>query len=138
MSRLILGFLKGAVIGGGAGYGAYSVGLGGGWNYVTFGLIGFLVGLFVGRPVWAHLLDKKSTVWTSVLKGVFGFGIGVGLYALAHKVAGDPSLALGAERRPLTGWTYLFGAAVGALYGAWVEVDDTPSSPAAGGGGGHR
>ena len=65
---------------------------------------------------------------TAVLKGVFGFGVGVGLYAIVHKLAGDPSFAIAGETHTLTDWTYLFGAAVGALYGAWVEADDVPSS----------
>jgi hypothetical protein len=30
------------------------------------------------------------------------------------------------ETHRVTDWTYLFGGAVGALFGAWVEVDDAP------------
>ena len=60
-----------------------------------------------------------------------GFGVGAGLYALGHKVLGDPMLSLAGQSRPLTGWTYLFGGLVGAIYGAWVEVDDAPAKPAA-------
>jgi hypothetical protein len=85
MVRLILGLLKGAIIGAALGLGAEQIGLEGGWGYVVYGLVGFAVGLFVGRPIWSHLLDKNSTIWTSVLKGFFGFGVGVGLYALAHR-----------------------------------------------------
>jgi hypothetical protein len=128
--RLLLGFLKGAVIGAGIGYGAYALQMDGAWGYVTYGAVCFVVGLFVGRPIWSHLLDKGSTIWTSVLKGLFGFGVGAGLYALAHKVLGDPRLTLAGETHELTSWTYLFGGAVGALYGAWVEVDDTPPAKA--------
>lgn len=126
MLRLIMGLLKGAVIGAALGFGAEQIGLTGGWGYVLFGLVGFAVGLLVGRPIWSHLLDKQSTIWTSVLKGVFGFGIGAGLYALAHNVLGDPTLALLGQARPLTGWTYGFGGLVGAIYGAWIELDDAP------------
>ncbi len=129
MVRLILGLLKGAVIGAALGFGAEQIGLEGGWGYVLYGLVGFAVGLFVGRPIWSHLLDKSSTVWTSVLKGVFGFGVGVGLYAIAHKAVGDPALALGGQTHNLTDWTYIFGGIVGAVYGAWVEVDDAPPRP---------
>ncbi len=131
MVRLLLGLLKGAVVGAALGFGAEQLGLGGGWGYLVYGLVGFVVGLVVGRPVWSHLLDKQSTVWTAVLKGLFGFGVGAGLYALAHKVLGDPMFAIaGAPERPLTGWTYVFGGIVGAIYGAWVELDDAP--PASG------
>jgi hypothetical protein len=118
--------LKGAVIGGGLGFGAYQAGLGPGWAYPLYGLIGFLVGLVVGRPIWSHLLDKGSTVWTAVLKGLFGFGVGAGLYALGHHALGDPAIAIAGEVHPLTAWPMIFGGIVGAIYGAWVEVDDAP------------
>jgi hypothetical protein len=134
MVRLLLGVLKGAVIGAGLGLLAERIGLGatgGGWGYVLYGLVGFLVGLIVGRPIWSHLMDKGSTVWTSVLKGMFGFGIGAGLYWVASRGLGDPVLAFAGQARPLTGWTYVFGGLVGAIYGAWVEVDDAPPPKAA-------
>ncbi len=94
MVRLFLGLLKGAVVGVALGFGAYHIGLGDGLGYVVYGIIGFVVGLVVGRPVWSHLVDRSSTVWTAVLKGLFGFGVGCGLYALGHHVLGDPQLAL--------------------------------------------
>jgi hypothetical protein len=125
MVRLILGLLKGAVIGAALGYGAEQIGIGD-WGYLVYGVIGFAVGLFVGRPIWSHLLDKSSTVWTSVLKGAFGFGVGVGLYAIAAKAVGDPQLAIAGQSRHLTQWTYVFGGLVGAIYGAWLELDDAP------------
>lgn len=127
MFRLLLGIVKGAVIGAGVGYGVYQLGLGAGWNFAIYGAIGLLVGLFVGRPIWSHLFDPKSTIWTAILKGMFGFGVGVGLWALGTKVMPEPSLALlGGIERPLSGWPQLFGAVVGLLYGAWVELDDPP------------
>ncbi len=131
MVRLILGLLKGVVIGAGLGFGAEQIGLDGGWGYVVYGLVGFAVGLLVGRPIWSHLIDKGSTIWTSVLKGLVGFGVGAGLYALAHRVIGDPSFALaGQPARHLTEWTYVFGGLIGGLYGAWVEIDDAPAKKA--------
>ena len=125
MVRLLLGLLKGAVLGAGLGFGAFKAGLSG-WGYLVYGLIGFVVGLVVGRPIWSHLLDKGSTVWTAVLKGLFGFGVGAGLYALGHHAVGDPQIAFNGEVHALTAWTPIFGALVGALYGAWVELDDAP------------
>jgi len=133
MIRLLLGLVKGALIGGALGFGAYHLGLVGGWGYVVFGLVGFAVGLFVGRPLWSHLLDKESTIWTSILKGLFGFGVGAGLFALVRNVAGDPQIAFGVDE--LTGAVsslpHLLGAAIGAVYGAWVEVDDAPAKKSA-------
>jgi hypothetical protein len=131
MVRLLLGLLKGAVVGAALGFAAEQIGLADGWGYVVYGAIGFVVGLVVGRPIWSHLLDRSSTVWTSVLKGLFGFGVGAGLYALGHKVVGDPTLAFAGQARPLTAWTYVFGGIVGAIYGAWVEIDDAPPAPEA-------
>jgi hypothetical protein len=127
MVRALLGLLKGALLGAGVGFGAFHLGLGGGWGYLVYGGIGFLVGLLVGRPIWSHAADRESTVWTSVLKGIVGIGVGIGLYAIARFAVGDPAFALAGETRPLTGWTYLFGGAVGALYGAFVEADDAPA-----------
>jgi len=128
MVRALLGLVKGAVVGAGVGFGAFHLGLGGGWGYFVYGAIGFLVGLLVGRPVWSHAADREGTVWTSVLKGLVGVGVGIGLYAIARFAVGDPVLALAGEARPLTSWTYVFGGAVGALYGAFVEADDAPAA----------
>jgi len=72
MVRLLLGLLKGAVLGAGLGFAADKVGLTG-WGYVVYGLIGFVVGLVVGRPIWSHLLDKGSTVWTAGSSGPAGW-----------------------------------------------------------------
>lgn len=126
MVRFFLGLLKGAVLGGGLGYGAHRLGLDAGLGLLLYGAVGFAVGLLCGRPVWSHMLDKGSTIVTAVLKAVVGFGVGVGLYELVLHAAGDPALSLGGETRPLSAWPILLGALVGAVYGAWVEIDDAP------------
>ena len=43
------------------------------------------MGLFVGKPLWALLRDKNTTNIIAILKAVFGFGVGCGLYALFAK-----------------------------------------------------
>jgi hypothetical protein len=121
--RLIVGLLKGAIIGGALGFGAYKLGWGS-MLWVLYGAIGAVVGFWVGRPIWSHLTDKDSTIWTSFLKAAFGFGVGVGLWALGSRVLGDPQIALAGQTHSLTSWQPIFGGLVGALYGAWVEVDD--------------
>ncbi|HEU5060209.1 MAG TPA: hypothetical protein VFU21_26940 [Kofleriaceae bacterium] len=126
MLRLFIGLVKGAVVGGAVGYGAYYLGLGGAFHWITYGVIGALVGLLCGRPIWSHLLDKSSTTWTAILKGIFGFGIGVGLYALVAKVWGGFELSMLDETRLVQDWPFALGGAIGALYGAFVEVDDKP------------
>ncbi len=127
MLRLLLGIVKGGVIGGALGYAAMQLGLGAGFGWLVYGVVGAAVGFLVGRPFWSHLFDKKSTVWTAILKAMFGFGVGVGLWALGAKAAGDPQLAFAGETHALTQWQPIFGAAVGLLYGAWVEIDDPPA-----------
>ena len=129
MLRLVLGLVKGAVIGGGIGYGAFAAGLGGGWNWLVYGLIGAFVGLLVGRPLWKHLQDNKSTVWTPILKGAFGCGVAIGLYALAAKVWGGVNVHL----EPVVSGNvidvpFLLGGVIGALYGAFVEIDDADAA----------
>ena len=126
MLRLLIGLVKGAVVGGAVGYGAYTLGLGGAFHWITYGVVGALVGLLVGRPIWSHLLDKSSTTWTAILKGMFGFGVGVGLYAIVAKAWGGFELSLMDETRLVQDWPFALGGAIGALYGAFVEVDDKP------------
>lgn len=130
MLRLILGLVKGVIIGGGVGYGAYYLNLGGVFHWVTYGVVGALVGLLVGRPIWSHLFDKSSTAWTALIKGIVGYGVGVGLYALAAKVWGGFDLTIAEETRILHDWQFVLGGAIGALYGAFVEIDDAPSRSA--------
>jgi hypothetical protein len=126
MVRLLLGLVKGAVIGAGVGFGAHVLGLGTGWNFMVYGAIGLLVGLLVGRPFWSHLFDPKSTIWTGVLKGIFGFGIGVGMWALGTKALPQFHLDAVDASRPLSQVPQVAGGIIGILYGIWVELDDPP------------
>jgi len=127
--KLLVGLLKGAVIGGAVGYGAVQLatatGFGNAW--LTYGLIGALVGLFVGKPLWRLLRDKNSTSWIAVIKGLFGFGVGCGLYALLAKVW-NPSFEIAGEPAQ---WPPILGGVIGALYGGFVELDDSIGDDAA-------
>lgn len=123
MERLLLGFLKGALLGGGLGYGAYYLGLGGAFMWVLVAIVGALVGLFVGRPIWRHIMDKDTTSITSILKMVFGAGVGCGLFALLRLWNGMEVEMLG-ETRNVLRWQFLVAGVVGAVYGAFVEWDD--------------
>jgi len=122
--KLLIGMLKGAVIGGGIGYGAYALELGGGFHWLTYGLVGMMVGLLVGRPLWSLIMDKNTTFVVGVLKAVFGFGVGVGLYAIVAKAWGGFQITLGEETRWLADWQPILGGAIGAIYGGFVELDD--------------
>lgn len=117
--KLLLGLLKGAVIGGGIAYGAYYAKLDLPW--VTYGVIGALIGLVAGRPIWSLLRDKNATNWTGILKMAFGYGVGVGLYALVAKVW-RPDFTV-YEGIPFMSWP--LGIAIGGLWGGFIELDDS-------------
>jgi hypothetical protein len=125
--KLLVGLLKGAVIGGAVGYGAVALhdatGFANAW--LTMGLIGALVGLFVGRPLWALLKDKNQTNIIAVLKAAFGFGVGCGLYAIVAKAwAPDPGTVMIAGYDAIY-WPPILGAVIGGVYGGFVELDDS-------------
>ena len=124
MIKLLVGILKGAVIGGALGYGAYALGevpvLSNPW--LLYGLIGAIVGLFVGKPIWVLIRDKNATSVIAMLKAAFGFGIGCGLYAIVAK-AWNPTLAISTIPNVFD-WPPTLGGAIGAIYGGFVELDD--------------
>lgn len=124
MIRLVVGILKGAVIGGAVGYGAYALEnatrFGNPW--LTYGAIGAIVGLIAGRSIWSLIRDKNATTWVAILKAAFGFGIGCGLYAIIAK-AWNPA-ALFVSGQDVFSWPVTLGGAIGAVYGGFVELDD--------------
>ena len=125
MVKLLVGILKGAVIGAAVGYGAYALELTGGFHWLTYGIVGGLVGLLVGRPLWSLIADKNTTFVIGVLKGLFGFGVGVGLFAIVAKAWGGFQITLGEETRWLHDWQPILGGVIGGLYGGFVELDDS-------------
>src|SRR5688572_2150879 len=126
MLRVVLGLLKGAVVGGVIGWAALKAGVGGGAGaWATYAVIGALVGIICGRPPW-----RQDTIWTPALKGLFGLGIGIGLYWLGRKLLGGVHIALPASlgvapERSLAEVPLLLGPAIGALWGMLVELDDS-------------
>jgi hypothetical protein len=133
MLRVLLGILKGAVIGGAIGFAASKVGLGqGATAYFVYGAVGFVVGLVCGKAIW-----KQETLWTPALKGLFGAGILAGLYWGATKLLGGVTLPfalppqLGATAgAPLVALPQVLAPALGVIYGVFVEVDDGGESKA--------
>jgi hypothetical protein len=125
MGRLLLGILKGGAIGALLGWAALKVGVAGGFGAgVTYAAIGALVGLVCGKPIW-----RQETIWTSILKGLFGLGAAIGLYVLSRKLLGgvhvDFAASLGAPAdRPLVDIPLLLGPLVGAVPGIFFEIDD--------------
>jgi Na+/proline symporter len=129
--KLVVGILKGAVIGGAVGYGAYALGTATGFAnpWLTYGVIGALVGLFAGRPIWSLIRDKNATSWVSILKAAFGFGIGCGLYALVSRVIHPPAVIVGGEN--VFTWPVTLGGAIGELDDAIGDDKDKASKKAA-------
>jgi hypothetical protein len=136
MLRLVLGVLKGAIVGAAVGAGAWKLGLAGGaLAFVAYGFVGALVGVVCGKPLW-----RQETLFTPLLKAIFGFAIGAGLYYGARKVFGGAHLALatgfGAPDRPFIEVPFLVGPLIGLIYGAFVEVDDSSATGKGSAGGG--
>lgn len=126
MGRALLGLIKGLILGGAMGYALLRTGLGQGLlAYLACGVLGATVGLVCGKAPW-----RAETIWTPVLKMIFGLLAGTGLYALGHRFA--PELAVGklipVLPPALAGLTLNSGVAlapaIGMLYGAFVEIDD--------------
>ncbi len=131
LKRLVVGLLKGVVVG--ALLGA-AVHFGLGWTDAS-GLLGYLLamgagatsGVLAGTPPW-----RQATWIESLLKAGAGLGVGALLYWLGVRW-GDfplpfalPGLAAGSSwtRAPI-----LFMAAVSAVFGALVELDNTGDEP---------
>lgn len=129
MVKLLVGLIKGAVLGAGVGFGAWQLDKATGFfnSWLTYGVIGSLVGLVCGQAIWALLRDTKKTNYTAIVKAVFGFGVGCGLYALVAKAI-DPTLMVSGFN--VFAWPVTLGGAIGGLYGAFVEVDDSVDDPA--------
>jgi hypothetical protein len=124
MSRVLLGLLKGGVVGAALGAAAFKLGIAGGFLATcTYAIVGALVGIVCGRPPW-----RQETVWTTALKGIFGAIVGGALFWGAGKLFGGAHLALagrlGVPDRPLVDLPVLLGPLVGAVWGIFVEVDD--------------
>jgi hypothetical protein len=133
MLRVLLGILKGAIIGEAIGYGAGRMGLGhGASGYVVYAATGFVVGLVCGKAIW-----RQETLWTPALKGLFGAGVLAGLYWGASRLLGTmlPPVSLPATFAPpataLVDLPQLLAPALAVVYGVFVEVDDGGDSKAA-------
>ncbi len=138
MLRVVLGLLKGAVVGGAIGWAALKLGVGGGAAaFATYAVIGALVGILCGKPPW-----RQDTIWTPAIKGIVGLGVGIGLFLLGRKVLGfhvalPASLGVAPERT-LAEVPLLLGPIIGAAWGMLIELDDgggkakdKPAAPAA-------
>jgi hypothetical protein len=124
MVRVLIGLIKGSIVGGGVGYGLLRLGASGGLlAYVGCVAVGALVGLVCGRAPW-----RSDTIWTPIVKMVVGGLIGLGLAFVGTRFLPDATLHLqgvdvGTRSAPF------LALAVGVLYGIFVEVDDGGGKP---------
>jgi hypothetical protein len=130
MGRLVLGIFKGGLVGAGIGYLASRAGVAtGALAFLVYAVIGGAVGLVCGRPLW-----RQDTIWTPVLKVLFGVGIGVGAGFLGRSFLSNVYLPIEAIpealKRPVPEVPAIFGTVIGILYGAFVEIDDAGSGGA--------
>jgi len=121
---LLIGLLKGALIGGGLGFGYFLLGpsfQGGVLAYLFFALTGLVVGFFAGVAPW-----KQKTIYTSLFKGIFGALLFCGLYALVANLFNPVLLSTALENRPMAlGTTYVLGPLLGILFSVFFEWDDS-------------
>lgn len=120
--RVLLGLLKGAIIGAGVGFGFTQLGAAaqhGFMQYLLYAVIGALVGFIAGKPFWRH-----ETIWTPIIKALVGAAVAVGLYVVVARLLGDPKLSFLGPGVTATSLPYLLGGVIGGLWGIFVEVDD--------------
>jgi hypothetical protein len=132
--RLLLGLLKGLVVG--AAIGAlmhFALGvtivLAGVLSYLFFGLVASIAGIAAGQPPW------REGAWVgSILKAIFGFAIGAGLYWIGQRflnfdiggLAGVFPQGATFAQAPLA-----FAPALAAVFATLIELDDGGDQPAA-------
>src|SRR3954467_756986 len=119
MVRVILGLVKGLLVGGGVAYLLASHQLNSTfYAYAACALVGALVGVIAGKPPW-----RAETIWTPVVKALVGGLVGSGLCFVGRKFLPDLTTTIAGVGLQLRGATVL-ATAVGVLYGIFVEVDD--------------
>jgi hypothetical protein len=128
MGRILLGLLKGGAVGAAFGYLAIRMNIASGTTaLLLYGVIGAVAGLVCGKPLW-----RQETLFTPLLKAIFGLGVGIGATLLARKFLSGvhvPIAAIpGATEHAFPDVPMLLGPAIGFLYGALIELDDAGGS----------
>lgn len=135
LGRLLVGIIKGIVLGGLLGFGLVQLGMaapGAIIAYLAAAATGILIGLIAGKPIWA----KDAKIEAGMKAGV-GALLGLGLMFAARRwlVFPVPALLLDAtkvvvpagEAAPsIGGFAMTSLAAIAAVLGGFYEVDNTP------------
>ena len=120
--RPFFGILKGGVLGAAGGAGAWALYHGAVAprliEYLLYGAVGALAGVFAGQPPW-----RKGAWVATILKAVFGLGAGIGLYVLARRFF-HPTVDLFEMSAALPRHYLVMAPVVGAVWGMIVEIDD--------------
>lgn len=136
--RLVIGLVKGLIVGGLLGFVLAKVGLaapGALVAYLAAAAAGALVGLIAGKPIWAEGARIEAG-----LKAAFGALVGAGLMWLARSFLGVPfpadlgtlteanrSLGEVAANGTLGGLAITSLALVAGVLGAFYDADNTPA-----------
>ncbi|MDP3277092.1 MAG: hypothetical protein Q8Q09_18010 [Deltaproteobacteria bacterium] len=124
VKRLVLGLLKGLVIGGALGalfFLVLGINGSGALAYVLAGLAAAIAGIFAGQPPW------RQGAWVgTILKGTFGLGVGAALYWVVQRfLGGVPIPALGSvSASTIAEAPIAFMPIVAAVYSMLIELDD--------------
>jgi hypothetical protein len=128
LGRLLIGIVKGLVVGGLLGFGLVKLGValpGAVIAYLAAAFTGVIIGLIAGKPIWAK--DAKIEAGA---KAVVGALLGVGLMAVERtwlQVPLPPLGALAPEGATLGGFAMTSLAAVAALLGGFYDADNDAS-----------
>lgn len=132
LGRLLIGIVKGLVIGGLLGFGLVKLGMalpGAVIAYLAAAVTGVVIGLVAGKPIWAK--DAKIEAGA---KAVVGALLGIGLMAAARQWLTMP-LPISLDALVPAGTTLTIGgfamtslAAIAALLGGFYDADNDESS----------
>jgi hypothetical protein len=136
LKRLLIGLLKGILIGGALGAAmhfamkGHTFGPEGVLPFLFYGAVVGITGVFAGQEPW------KQGAWiSSILKGVFGFLMGMGLFWVSRRFLGTvpaPGVAaLGLSGAKFVAAPLLLSPALSTVYSTLVELDDGGEQAAA-------
>lgn len=125
--RLLLGLLKGIVIGGAFGalvHFVFAMPQLVGWaNWLLYPIVGAVAGALSGRAPW------KPGAWIAgVLKAIFGLAVGAGLFALGRMINFSVPL-VGGGTANLAHAPLFFAPMLATVYATLVELDDGGDQP---------